>query len=162
MSLLVRKIDKGRWLQNDILNGEDISADAITICMKTTNNTLSTWRIDNEAQIDEAVLAIVSGHQHLDAIDVAWLSQEQIKAEAISIQDTSGITPITALVDSHVHVVDLTYTSLGKIANCIVNCFLENSVRRYTRGMLIKLLRKAIESGRLEKEMLAPAVADKL
>src|SRR3989339_377771 len=134
MSLLIRKIDKAKWLQNDIVNGADISADAITNCMKTTKNTLSTWRVDNEQQVDRAVLAIVTGHQQLDTIDVVWIDQIQLEKEGIGFEHSPGITPVISLVDSHVDVVNLTYTSLGKIANCIVKCFSENKVKRYTRG----------------------------
>ena len=162
MSLLVRKIDKSKWLQNDIVSGEDVSADAVTNCMKTSGNTLSTWRIDNEAQIDDAVLAIVSAHQHLDTIDVVWMSQDQLGEEDIIMQDAPGLTPVVDLVDNHVDIVDLTYKSLGKVAHCIIKCFSDNSVKRYTRGGLKKLLRTAIESGRLEAERIAPSVADKL
>ncbi len=162
MSLLVKKIEKGKWLQNDIVRGEDISADAITNCMKTTNNTLSMWRIDDEGQIDEAVLAIVSAHQHLDAFDVVWVKINQLEEYGISMQDTPGITPIADLVDSHVNIVNLTYRSLGKVANCIVKCFSDSSVKRYTYGSLKKLLQRAIESERLEVERIAPSVAEKL
>jgi len=162
MALLVRKIDKSKWLQNDILRGEDVSADAITICMKTTRNTLSTWRIDNEAQLDDAVLAIVSAHQHLDTIDVVWMSQDQLREEGIDIKDVPGVTPIVDLVDNHVDIVDLTYKSLGKVAYCIVKCFSKNSVKRYTRTNLKKLLRTAIKSGRLEADRIASSISDKL
>lgn len=162
MSLLVRKIDKSKWLQNDIVSGEDVSADAVTNCMKTSGNTLSTWCIDNEAQIDDAVLAIVSAHQHLDTIDVVWMSQDQLGEEGIIMQDAPGFTPVVDLVDNHVDIVDLTYKSLGKVAHCIVKCFSDNYVKRYTRGSLKKLLRTAIESGRLKAERIAQSVADKL
>lgn len=162
MPLLVKKIEKGKWLQNDIVRGEDISADAITNCMKTTKNTLSMWRIDEEEQMDDAVLAIVSAHQHLDTIDVAWVKLNQLEEYGISMQDTPGETPIADLVDSHVNIVNLTYSSLGKVAHCIVKCFSDNSVKRYTRGSLKTLLQKAIESGRLKAERIEPSLAEKL
>ena len=162
MSLLIRKIDKGRWLQNDIVNGEDVSADAITNCLKTSGNTVSTWRIGNEAQIDDAVLAIVSAHQHLDAIDVVWISQDQLSEYGIIMQDTPGLTPVVDLVDNHVDIAKLTYKALGTVAHCIVKSFSDKNVKRYTRGSLKKLLRTAIESGRLDAERIASSVADKL
>ncbi len=162
MALLVRKIEKSKWLQNDITSGEDVSADAITNCIKTSQNTLSTWRIDNEEQIDTAVLAIVSAHQHLDTIDVVWLSQDHLEKEGIHIQDTPGNTPIADLVESHVNIVGLTYKSLGKIAHSIVRRFSNNGVRRYTRTRLKEILRKAISSGRLDAERIAPSIAKKL
>jgi hypothetical protein len=162
MSLLVKKIEKSKWLQNDIMNGEDISADAITNCMKTKNNTLSMWRIDDEKQIDEAVLAIVSAHQHLDTFDVVWVNVSQLEEYGIGMQDTPGITPIDDLVDRHVDIVNLTYRSLGKVANCIVKCFSDSSLKRYTYADLKKILKRAIKSGRLEVERIAPSVSEKL
>lgn len=162
MPLLIRKIDKSKWLQNDIVSGEHVSADAVTNCLKTSSNTLSTWRIDNEAQIDDAVLAIVSAHQHLDTIDVVCMSQDQLGEVGINMQDAPGVTPVVDLVDNHVDIVGLTYKSLGKVAHCIVKCFSDNSVKRYTRGSLKKLLRTAIESGRLKAERISPSLADKL
>lgn len=162
MSLLVKKIDKGKWLQNDIVNGQDVSADAITNCLKTSGNTLSTWRIGNEAQIDDAVLAIVSAHQHLDAIDVVWISQGQLSQYGIIMQDTPGLTPVFDLVDNHVDIVKLTYKALGTVAHCIVKCFSDKNIKRYTRSNLKKLLRSAIESERLDADNLASSVADKL
>jgi hypothetical protein len=162
MSLLVKKVEKGKWLQNDIVRGEDISADAITNCMKTTENTLSMWRINEEVQIDEAVLAIVSAQDHLDAIDVVWVKLNQLEEYEISMRDAPGRTPIADLVDSHVNIVNLTYRSLGKVAYCIVECFSDNNVRRYTRATLKRLLQKAIESGRLEVKRIAPSLAEKL
>ena len=60
MSLLVRKINRAKWLQTDIAHGDDISADAITNCMKTTSNRLSVWEVESEARIEEAALAIAS------------------------------------------------------------------------------------------------------
>jgi len=162
MSLLVKKIEKGKWLQNDIIKGEDISADAITNCMKTKNNTLSMWRIDDEGKIDEAVLAIVSAHQHLESFDVVWMKISQLEEYGIGMQDTPGTTPISDLVERHVDIVNLTYRSLGKVANCIVKSFSDSSVKRYTYASLKKLLKSAIKSGRLEVERIAPSVAEKL
>lgn len=162
MSLLVRKIDKSKWLQNDIYNGEDVSADAITNCMKTTNNTLSTWHIENDAHVDEAVLAILSGHQHLETIDVVWLSQELLSELGISVKHTPGSTPIKTLVGRHIDIANLNYRSLGVLASCIVTSFKEERVRRYTRVMLKKLLQGAIDSGQVRAELLPPSLVSKL
>lgn len=162
MPLLIRKIDKAKWLQNDIVGGAEVSADAITNCVKTTKNTLSTWRIDDEAQLNDAVLAIVSVHDHLDTIDIVCMNQQLLVDEGINFQDTLGKTLISDMANKHVDVVDLTYKSLGIVANCITKCFAENSVKRYTRSDLKKLFQDAIQSGRLSVEKIAPSIAEKL
>lgn len=99
MSLLVRKIEKAKWMQNDIVGSEDISADAITNCMKTTGNTLSTWQIPGDNEIPEAILAIVSGHQYLDTIDIVCLDRSSLEIQGIALQSTLGNTPIQDLID---------------------------------------------------------------
>jgi hypothetical protein len=91
MSLLVRKIDKGKWLQTNISGGEDVSADAVTNCLRTKGNALSVWGVETEAEIDEAVLAIVTGHQHLETIDVVSLSPEHLAVNGIDYQQTQGL-----------------------------------------------------------------------
>jgi len=162
MSLLVRKIDKAKWLQNDIKNGEDISADAITNCMKTSKNTLSAWQIDNDTEIDDAVLAIVSSHQHLDTIDVVYISKDRLDEDGLNMQRTLGRTPVRDLINNHIDIVNLTYKTLGDVAYNIVEAFCEQNVKRYTRGSLKKLLKKAIDSGRVDIEKLEPSISSKL
>lgn len=85
MSLLVRKINRSKWFQTNIYEGEDISGDAITNCLKTTRNTLSTWRINSETEIEDAILAMASGFDHIDTIDVIPINPEHLESEGISL-----------------------------------------------------------------------------
>jgi hypothetical protein len=157
----VRKINQAKWLQNDIKNGADVSADAITNCMKTSRNTLSLWRIADEAQIEEAVLAIVAGADHLDAIDVAVMPSQRLTEAGLTVVASPGNTTVKSLVDTHADIQNLTYSSLGLVANCIVECFNENKVKRYTKGSLREILRRAIASGKLDRSSV-PLLADQL
>lgn len=162
MSWLVRKIEKGKWLQNKTEIVDDISADAITNCMKTSKRTLSTWRIKSEEYIDDAVLAMVSGHKHLDTIDVVLIDQEKLVKSGVKIETTPGLTPVSDLVNRHVDIASLTYKSLGIVANEIMISFPKDKVKRYTRKTLKKLLNAAINSGRLSIEDLELSIAKKL
>jgi len=162
MSLLVRKIEKAKWLQNDILSGEDISADAITNCMKTTGNTLSTWLIRTLDEVPEAVLAIVSSHQHIDTIDVVCLDRSLLEGQGINLHSTPGKTPVRDLVDRHIDISNLAYKSLGILANHIVNGVKEEKAVRYTKGMIKRLLNSAINEGRLQEIDLHESVRSKL
>lgn len=79
MGLLVRKINRSKWPQEDEKNVFKVASDAITICLKSCGNTLSVWEIDNEQNLDEAVLALASGFQHLESIDVVMLESDRLK-----------------------------------------------------------------------------------
>ncbi|HDJ89353.1 MAG TPA: hypothetical protein ENG40_01495, partial [Thermoprotei archaeon] len=130
MRLLVRKIQKSKWMQNDILNGEPVSGDAITNCLKTKNNTISTWGIMSEDKIEQAVLAIVSAHQHIDTIDVVILEKENIEKK-FNLKNEPGNTPVKDLVDTHIDICGINYNSLGELAQAIVDKFKENNIEAY-------------------------------
>nr|AAU82896.1 hypothetical protein GZ22D9_44 [uncultured archaeon GZfos22D9] len=165
MSLLVRKIDNAKWMQNDILNNdtfsvEDVSADAIT-SLKTSGNALSAWQVAEEA-IEDAVLAIVSSHQHLDTIDVVCFDPSSLESNGIRLQSTPGSTPLKDIFGQHIDICDLTYRTLGTVAEQIVHVLKEGKVLRYTKGNIKKLLYDAINPGRLQKDELDESLRKRL
>lgn len=162
MTYLVRKITQSKWNQNKILEGAEVSADAITNCSKTTNNTLSTWEIENEHSVDEAVLALASKFDSLDTIDVVILDPQKLKASGLNIAKTKGNTLVSDLVDTHVDIVNMTYKALGSFADCIVESLKKEKVKRYTRTKLKGILQSAIASGRLDVSQIHKDLAAKL
>lgn len=162
MPFLVRKINKAKWMQNDIISGHDVSADAITNCMKTSQNALSTWEITHEDDVANAVLAIVAGHQYLDTIDVVLLDPIWLKNMGINLKSSPGNTPVKELVNNHIDICNLTYHSLGSVAENIVRSFKEEKIKRYTRGDIKRLLSDAVKAGRLEKKDLYESIRNAL
>ena len=162
MSLLVRKIEIAKWLQTDIHHGEDISADAITNCMRTTGNTLSVWEIKYETDIDEAVLAIVAGGHHLETIDIVTIDPDYIEEKNIGWLSTEGLTPVDDLKNTHRDLYNLTYCKLGVIAYHIAERIIQNKVQRYTLGRLKQILKNAVGQGRLEPNTLSDSLRKRL
>lgn len=162
MSLLVRKINIAKWHQVDISSSNDVSADAISNCLKTTKNTLSVWHIISEEDLDKAVLALVANQDHLDKIDVVILDESTLLEYNLNIVATPGETPIPSLKDSHRDIADLTYSKLGGVKDHIVDKIRAKSHKRYTVSTLKKLLKDAIEKGILEKEDLKESVLNKI
>ena len=162
MSFLVRKIDQGKWLQNDILRGSDVSADAITICMKTKENILSAWEITSESNIEDAVLAIVSSGDHLETIDVVIMDRGYLIDQGISHVQKEGLTPIDDLRETHYDFINLTYPKLGVIAYHIVESFKCNRVKRYTEANLRQIMKEAIKANRLDPSRLSDSIARNL
>ena len=162
MSVLVRKIDRAKWLQNDIANGEEVSADAITNCMRTKANTLSVWKIDSASSLNDAVLAMASQFDHLDTIDVIVLDDSELEKAGLNIVATPGNTPIRRLADFHRDIAALTYRTLGVVADFTTRCFQQQNVRRFTRGQLISLLKGAIGQGDIAQSDLKEHVRSAL
>jgi len=162
MSFLVRKIDKGKWLKNDIKNGAPVAADAITICMKTTENTLSTWEIDTPGDIEKAVLAIVAAGDHLETIDVVILDRQYLDAQGVKAVPVEGKTPIATLRKTHHNLENLTYPKLGILAEHTVEMFRKDLVPRYLERELIRILKEAISQSLLSPGDLQAPISRKL
>ena len=160
--LLIRKINKSKWYQIDIKNDDDVSADAITNCLKTTKNTLSVWSIENEVDIEKAILAIASNLDYIETIDVVILNDEKLQEYGIKIITSMGNTPIDSLKEIHRDLSELTFSKLGHIKDHIVERIRNDKIKRFTKGSLRKILKKAIEKGFLELDDLNESVRSKI
>jgi len=174
MSLLVRKIDKGKWLQNKITEDEDVSADAITLCLRTLKNTLSVWKVSTEDEIKEAILAIISGSDHLETIDIVSINCQEIVSDGITLAQNpeTARTRVQDLKNSHYDIINLSYSKLGVVSRHIVDCFKngyqitnsfkERQVIRLTEHYLKSVLNEAIDNRRLKKADLPESIQRKL
>lgn len=159
---LIRKINKSKWFQINIIEDSDVSADAITNCLKTTRNTLSVWAIENEEDLNNAVLAIVSNQDHIETIDIVILNNSTLQDQDITIIASSGNTPIESLRDIHRDLIDLTFSKLGIIKEHIVERIRSKKLKRFTKGQLKKLLNDAINNGLLKLDDLNDSLRRKL
>lgn len=161
---LVRKIDRGKWERGSLETLEQFSADAITNCMKTKGNTISTWAIkqDDPAERANAVLAMASTFTSLDTIHVVILDASHVESSGLRLEQTSGNTPVTELEDTHRDIVNLTYGSLGILATLIAKCITDKHVQRFTKKELRHILVSAVQSGKVELDKLHERVQRKL
>ncbi|MFT5782331.1 MAG: hypothetical protein ACI9EB_001718 [Pseudomonas sp.] len=162
MSLLVRKINKAKW---QVTAGEyalPASADSITLCLKTSRNTLSFWLIDSLELIDEAVLAIVSANDNLDTIDVVVIPEQYFTDNEFKVVATDGITGCKDLVDTHRDLEGLNIKHLDALSERVVDALRNKSVIRYSLGKLKVILKDAIEKGRMSAEDLKEGVRNKI
>jgi len=162
MALQVRKINRAKWHELDVVNGAEIPADAITNCLRTQQNNLSVWRIKSEDEIENAVLAISSGQQYLETFDIVILDSEYLEQKGIKFMVTEGQTAAKMPKDMHFHMVDLTYEKLGIVAYHIVEKFKEKKVLRYTKKNLKDILNNAINEKRLDFNELSENIKNKL
>lgn len=159
MSILVRRINRAKWDQIiDETDINDSSADAITNCLKTTNNDLSVWKIDIETEINDAILALITGSQQakLSTIHYVMFDEEELNEKGIIISETLGDTIVEELKDKHRDLSKLTYKKLGLIKDIIVTAITENKSSFMTRSDLKSLLKKSIQEGKVNLESLNP------
>lgn len=162
MPFLVRKIEYSKWDQRKILDGEEPSGDAITNCMKTKQNKLSVWHIDDESERNEAVLAIVANLDHVEAIDILLIDESLISEAGLSLQEVTGETPYHAFENNHLNVSNLDYSSLGTMAKATVESIRQNRHKRFREKELIDILTNAIQLGKVQLSELGPDVQKKI
>lgn len=159
--MLIRKIDKAKWLNGDTPR-EPPSADAITNDLRTSKNTLSVWRINDEKELEEAVLAIVSGQDHLETIDVVMLDDDFFVKCSIATETTKGQTPVADLVDTHRDVCQLDFWTIGMVAEHIVENIKKNKLKRFTKAKLKQIIQNAIAKKRIELSDLTEDIRKKM
>jgi hypothetical protein len=92
MTYLVRKIASAKW--SDAQSLEALSADALTVDLRTANNTLSLLEIDSEDKLNDAVLALAISKKvkKFEKMDLALIPKETILIKQLSIRSSSGDT----------------------------------------------------------------------
>jgi hypothetical protein len=160
--MLVRKINKAKWFQTNILHGEEVSADAITNCLRTVGNTLSVWYINSEEDINKAMLAIIANQDHLESIDVVIIDEKLFEDSGFVISSSPGETPVEELREIHRDITGLNYSLLGNVKNIIVEMIKKDKITRFTKVQLTKILGDAIKEGKIDISYLKESVRKKL
>jgi hypothetical protein len=155
MALLVRRISRAKW---DNIKNNDVCADAITNCLKTNNNDLSVWKIKSEKELNEAILALVTGSRQtqLSTLHYVLIDENLVLSNGLSLRNSPGDTVVSDLVNNHCDIEDLTYKKLGQIKDLIINSIQTNKVSFITKSKLKTVLVEAIKKGKLDKQSLNP------
>ena len=153
---LARKITRAKWRPKEELSVEEIPADAVTVDLRTQENSLSFWQcsIGEEAEVEEVALAIAAAGERIDKLDIVWFSDDELRADSQQWKKTDGRTPVAELVRRHVDVYRLDYVRLGKVASRIATAIKESRFRRLSKKRVTVLLATAVEQERVKLEDL--------
>lgn len=160
MPLLIRRISRAKW---DKIGNEDVSADAITSCLKTYQNDLSVWRISSVEDLNNAILALISGSKQtkLSTLHYVMIDENLAFEKGLSLKETPGDTVALDLVESHRDIEELTYIKLGVVKDLILECIDNDKASFMTKKNLKDLLKDAIKNGKIQKETLNPELVEK-
>lgn len=160
MPLLIRRISRAKW---DKIGEEDVSADAITSCLKTYQNDLSVWRISSEEDLNNAILALITGSKQtkLSTLHYVVIDENLAIERGLSLKETPGDTVALDLVDSHRDIEELTYVKLGVVKDLILECIDNEKTSFITKKSLKELLKDAIKNGKIQKDTLNPELIDR-
>lgn len=157
MSLLVRRINRAKWEQIKDHPSGDVSADAITNCLKTINNDLSVWRIEAREKLEDALLALITGAatEKLSTLHIVIINEGVLLEKGLKLNNSDGDTLVKDLVQTHKDISGLSYTSLGDVKDLILHCLkAEETSCTFTKVTLRDILKDAIANGRIQVEQL--------
>lgn len=159
MSYLVRRISRAKWDNDnfDYLANDNPPADAITSCLRTFENELSTWLINDLKELDKAILCLITGskQENLNALQIIYFEIDEVAAKGLAIENTQGDTVIEEYRSLHYDIKNLNYTSLGSVKDIILNCLRINNYKIITKKALKDLLNESVNITKiLDKSLL--------
>jgi hypothetical protein len=158
VTFLARKVSKAKWEEKGgvgLADGE-ISADAITGDLRTTENTLSFWKAEqaDDTLWQQVTLAIAAGAERLDKIDIVWLEGATLIDSGITLEDTPGKTPVKDLISYHVDAKNLDLIRLGKVAGLVAHA-LRDQQQRFKRVPVRDVLALLVDAVRANRMQLS-------
>jgi len=153
---LVRKITRAKWGPKEEFSSEEIPADAVTVDLRTKDNSLSFWECKSGSRenIEEVALAIAAAGNYIERLDLVWIADEKFQEDGQTWKYSEGRTPLEDFAKHHVDVYRLDYVRLGKIASQITAAINAGKHLRLTKGSLTKLLVTAVKQGRIDLDRL--------
>ena len=167
---LIRKIGRAKWDKksghdwNLELEKDEIPADALTIDLKTKENKLSFWQSETDQDVDlkQVVLAILSAGDRLDKIDYVWIKKDDLIADGLFLENTKGKTPVVNLIERHVDIIKLDYVRLGLVAKRVDHAIENKQCDRLRVTEVKSLLQKAVDEGQVGLDDLQEGIKKKL
>lgn len=157
MPLLVRRISRAKW--GDVSAQDyETSADAITGCLRTSDNTLSTWLIESENEINDAILALITGSRQteISSMHIIYFDEQMISDKKLNLDATNGDTVVESLKSNHRDITGLTFLKLGDVRDIVIDSIQNDRYMNITRTALKKILKEALSKGLINIDDLNP------
>ena len=164
MAILVRKIARAKWPEEscsiNMLSGDAISD------LRTTNNTISLWRVDSEAELLTAMLALAASSKSskIENVSLVWFPEEALLNRNIQLDtDSPGDTIVSDLAQFHRDACKITYKSLGDLAVLIMTELIqEKHYKRFGRAEVKQALVNAYKDHRIAEEKCMPVLLEEI
>ena len=149
--MLARKISLAKWHSKEYFQPDEIGADAVTGCLRTSDNSLSWWRCTAQGtDVAEVALALVCNMQIFEKIDVFALPDTELEPLGIGIHATEGNTPVQDLRSRHVDLPHIDLERLSRLAKARAPRIRSGiSVFTFTKRDLKTLVRDAVSTNRV-------------
>ncbi|RYF02385.1 MAG: hypothetical protein EOO32_00240 [Comamonadaceae bacterium] len=159
---LARKVNLSKWRQHETAGIDCIPADAITNDLKTFGNTLSFWRVKEDAEgLDNAMLAILGSQERIDKLDIAIIPANFMADDRLLV-DTPGKTCFTSLETLHVDLSFLNSEHLAAVARALAACVYNNQTTKVARADFTSRIKAGISLHKVPPSQVSESVRKEL
>lgn len=171
MTYLIRKFSRAKWDSGNCppSAAKDLSADALTSCLRTNKNTLSVWATDTPTwgSFDSILAALFVTSDGPTKADVVLLDEKSIKSIAgVDLVESAALTPATQEVNGrHRDIANLTFSRMERVAEEILKELKkkdEGNFKRYNEKAVLKLVRQEVDNGNIDSKKLTDRWLNKL
>lgn len=136
-----------------------LPADAVTTDLRTTQNELSVWKIQDESQLDDVFVALASNCDSIGTMRVVMISDDALQNLQIEEEECEGDTPDESYNNLHCNMIHLNYESVGSLAMVIIDCLKDKNVwKSKSRSEIRTLLCQAYQNNALDKDRLTESM----
>ena len=157
---MAHKISYAKWSKVLNVPVNQIPADAITVDLRTHENTLSFWKCGDDQvtrpALEEVSLAILTELDKAAKIYLIWLRKETLEQGGYDIKQTDGKTKVPDLVSFHYDVYNLNYERLGDMARRVQKAVADGHWKQFRRDEVLEIAVNACRRGRLDTATLKP------
>jgi hypothetical protein len=161
MSYLVRKIERSKWNGSDTA-GAPIKADVVASCIRPLGSELSVWFAQNEADIEQAKLAMLAATTKLATIDLVVIPLVEVDGAGLTVASNRSELGPESLKSLHRDISNLDLDSLKKVAQIVQAHLAAGNSKRITRSECKEILQNAIAGKIFDRDELHQDLSSKL
>ena len=160
MTTIFRKLSQKRhWDRPPWLGAGDSQADAAK-CLRTEENKLSVFRLeDSDVQTERVVAALALTRDNFAEVDVAIAPEKVLEACGIQHAKVPARTPDSEVNDWHLDLVELTVAKIAELATAIRT---EGRIRRYYPADVRAAIQKSLRTDYIAVECIKPKLVQSL
>ena len=148
----IRIINRPFWPTNEEIEKgvdiQDLQARAVAWDLRTKDNDLSIWCVDNP---EDAVLAMVLGAQRIEDTFTLKIDESLLENNNLVYKNEQGHTDLRDINQFHYNIKNLTYKSLADVSNVILEALKdENNLESFEQEKIIEIINKALNEGRIK------------
>ena len=167
MSFYVRKVTKSKWPKTveGVKSPDDLDAELFLGEFMPEKNQLSFWLVDSIDELQNAVIAIALTPKatSIQKVDVVWVEEDTIDKLDLKTKCSGGDTAARKFAGLHREICELTYSSLGTIANEVFTAIHnEGQSKRISKSEMELFLKEALKNKIIDLDFCSEDMKEKL